>query len=204
MIHKGQKVHSEEHKKNLSERLKKNNPMWSLSEEQERQRVIKMKATKKENYLSGKTPNPRGMLGKHRTEEFKKHMSKIMKEKQRRGELYSWIDYNSDPERFKDSSIEIILQEQLTKRAIKYRTHVRILGIPDIVINDTVVVFADGCYWHGCVDCYPHSWFINNKHDPEVTEGLKELGYKVLRFWGHEIRADPEGCVDQIMEVMNS
>jgi len=201
---RGKKIHTEKWKKILSEKIKgDNNPMRNITAEKEKIRVQKMSQTLKKLYQDMNN-HPRGMLGKHRTEKFKKHMSKIMKEKMKNGELYSFSEYNSDPKRFRDSSIEKIMREKLMERQITYKKHVRILGTPDILVNDNLAVFVDGCYWHGCLSCCPNSPHINNKHDPEVTKGLEKQGYKVLRFWGHEIRTDPDGCANRVEEVMNS
>ena len=71
-------------------------------------------------------------------------------------------------------------------------------GSPDIVIKEKrVAVFVDGCFWHGCPEHYKRPMF-NQKYWDKKLEGNKErdrkndvelvnLGWKVLRFWAHEI-----------------
>jgi len=73
-------------------------------------------------------------------------------------------------------------------------------GNPDFVFATAkVAVFADGCFWHGCVDC-PHSpirsnaqyWkrkiAHNREKDARISRQLESGGWLVLRFWEHEIR----------------
>lgn len=68
-----------------------------------------------------------------------------------------------------------------------------------------VVVFIDGCYWHGCPLHYtsPKSnteyWsskvFANRERDARTTKMLTELGWTVLRFWTHH---DPVEIAEEI------
>jgi DNA mismatch endonuclease (patch repair protein) len=61
-----------------------------------------------------------------------------------------------------------------------------------------VAVFVDGCYWHGCVQHHkvPESnreWWTekirrNRLRDEQTTEHLEQLGWRVLRFWEHDVR----------------
>ena len=106
----------------------------------------------------------------------------------------------------KDSDIEIMLQEELNNRKIEYKTHVHLKGQPDIAFPDKkVVVFADGCYWHGCPICdYSGPERRDKSRDERVTKFLESKGWRVLRFWGHEIRKNPSQVVDKIMEVYNN
>lgn len=63
-----------------------------------------------------------------------------------------------------------------------------------------VVVFIDGCFWHGCPLHYtsPKSnaryWstkvVANRERDTRTTEALTELGWTVLRFWTHQPPAE--------------
>jgi len=101
----------------------------------------------------------------------------------------------------KDTDIEIKLQKALENKNIDFITHYPVTGQPDITfINQKVAVFCDGCYWHGCPTC---GFDAPNPHrDAEVNSTLKNKGWKVLRFWGHEIKGDVEECVKRIEMVM--
>src|SRR5262249_43571731 len=60
-----------------------------------------------------------------------------------------------------------------------------------------LVVFVDGCYWHGCRRCghvpnvnrpYWSAKIVGNRaRDLRNTKLLKSAGYRVVRFWEHEL-----------------
>ena len=72
----------------------------------------------------------------------------------------------------------------------------------------SLVVFIDGCYWHGCETCghFPRAnsgyWkakiLRNRERDVQVTQCLTNEGYTVLRFWEHELAYNLEDCIAQI------
>lgn len=91
----------------------------------------------------------------------------------------------------KDTSIETKLQKQLESAGIFYRRHEPIIGQPDIYLPDgKVCIFADGCYWHGCHECfgYPNPKLSQWYRDFRVKNDLELEGYKVIRIWEHDIR----------------
>ena len=67
-----------------------------------------------------------------------------------------------------------------------------------------IAIFVDGCFWHACPKCYvePKSnkdyWLTkierNVRRDSKISEHLIEGGWKVIRFWEHEIMDDPQAC----------
>jgi DNA mismatch endonuclease (patch repair protein) len=71
-------------------------------------------------------------------------------------------------------------------------------GRPDFVFRrQHVCVFVDGCFWHGCPRCYrrPSSnrkyWDEkvkrNRARDRRVNQELRRRGWRVLRFWEHDL-----------------
>src|ERR1035437_146867 len=71
-------------------------------------------------------------------------------------------------------------------------------GKPDFVFPlQRLVVFVDGCFWHGCPKCYrrPSShtdyWDAkaarNRARDVKITARLKQDGWRVLRIWEHQL-----------------
>ena len=72
-----------------------------------------------------------------------------------------------------------------------------------------VVVFVDGCYWHGCAEHYIASksnvdyWAPkiarNRERDREFDTQLREAGWTVVRAWEHE---DPEAVADLVEEAI--
>lgn len=79
-----------------------------------------------------------------------------------------------------------------------WRRNQPLLGKPDFIFRrERVVVFVDGCFWHGCPKCYkrPSSnqkfWdtkFANNrKRDRLVSRELRREGWTVIRIWQHQL-----------------
>lgn len=71
-------------------------------------------------------------------------------------------------------------------------------GKPDFLFAAArVVLFIDGCYWHGCPTCghvpsvnRPY-WAAkierNRQRDRRNNRKLRSAGYRVLRVWEHEL-----------------
>ena len=79
-----------------------------------------------------------------------------------------------------------------------WRRNQPLLGKPDFTFRrERVVVFVDGCFWHGCPKCYkrPKSnqefWdekiANNRKRDRKVSRELRRDGWKVIRVWQHRL-----------------
>jgi len=133
-------------------------------------------------------------------------MDKISKEK--RSEIMSKIHS-------KNTRLEVDFRKQIWSRGLRYRLHYKIPGKPDFVfISQKISVFVDSCFWHRCPKHFrmPKSnqdyWIPkinrNVKHDREINALLKKEGWRVLRFWEHEINKNAEGCIDRIMNAFNS
>jgi DNA mismatch endonuclease (patch repair protein) len=71
-------------------------------------------------------------------------------------------------------------------------------GNPDVYFPETkIVVFVDGCFWHGCPRCghVPHTnsafWQAkfsrNQERDILNTQTLKRNGMRVVRIWEHSL-----------------
>jgi DNA mismatch endonuclease (patch repair protein) len=102
---------------------------------------------------------------------------------------------------------ERALASGLWRRGLRYYTHAgyksktgeRLPGDPDLVFSrNKIVVFVDGCFWHGCSQCRKHVglkgdfWVKkirgNKERDRLVTESLKDLGWRVIRIPEHDVR----------------
>jgi DNA mismatch endonuclease, patch repair protein len=99
-----------------------------------------------------------------------------------------------------NKSTEARIRAKLVRAGVRgWRLHpVGLPGKPDILFPDRrLVVFVDGCYWHGCPCCVrprkvnSEYWKAkiegNQRRDARNTATLKEQGYSVLRVWEHEL-----------------
>ena len=162
----------------------------------------KVSKTLKKRYQNGTIIHP--LIGKKHKQEtiekIKKSKESIeIKEKYRQNRLRQVFP-------FKDTKIEIKLQEALKKESINFETHKPILGQPDIFIEPNICVFADGCYWHSCEKCVDKNKMDNRQRyaktkDLVITQKLANEGYIVLRFWEHEIHTDINSCISKIKEM---
>ncbi len=118
----------------------------------------------------------------------------------------------------KDTQIECILRRALWKEGIRYRkNYVKLPGKPDIVLTKYMIaIFCDSEFFHGkdwdSLVCTlkrgSNSEFWINKikknilHDDEVNKQLKYMGWDVIRFWGKDIKRNPEECVMVVKEAI--
>lgn len=83
-----------------------------------------------------------------------------------------------------------------------WRRRQQVLGKPDFVFwRLRVVVFVDGCFWHGCPKHGRNpgsnqSYWLpklrrNKSRDAEVSRELVRRGWTVIRFWEHQL-ANPD------------
>lgn len=87
-------------------------------------------------------------------------------------------------------------------------------GRPDIVVpRQKVVVFVDGCFWHGCPDHYTEPddnrefWqrklAANRLRDELVNRALTGSGWTILRLWEHELKKRSlEDTVNRVTTVL--
>lgn len=119
---------------------------------------------------------------------------------------------------------ELDLASALWKKGLRYLTdcgykarHGKSLpGHPDLIFTrKKVVVFLDGCYWHGCPTCQKSAretnpfWLdkikSNRERDQRNTALLEGMGWCVLRIWEHQVRrkASVETTLDYLVQFLN-
>jgi DNA mismatch endonuclease (patch repair protein) len=87
------------------------------------------------------------------------------------------------------------------ERITGWRRHLPILGRPDFMfVRQHLVVFIDGCFWHGCKTCghIPKSrqafWRTkisrNQARDKRYTDALRNRGLIVIRVWEHDLKTE--------------
>lgn len=110
----------------------------------------------------------------------------------------------------KDTIPEQLIQNKLKELNIPFKTHLNIDNIaqPDIFIEMNICIFIDGCYWHGCEQCFDRNkmsgWIKSRKiKDILITQKLIEDNYMVIRLWEHEIKKSIDLCLLQIKDKLN-
>ena len=82
-----------------------------------------------------------------------------------------------------------------------WEKHPPILGKPDFLFpNQKLVIFVDGCYWHGCprhvrfpqtrADYWRDKIDRNRRRDNRIRRQLRREGYHVMRVWEHDLKSD--------------
>jgi DNA mismatch endonuclease (patch repair protein) len=112
--------------------------------------------------------------------------------------------------RGKDTKPEILFRKELWRLGIRYRKHSKkIPGNPDILIKKyKMVIFIDGEFWHGYnwkekkkkIKANRDFWIPkierNMQRDFENNLKLENLGFKVFRFWEHQIKREMPYCLN--------
>ena len=95
-----------------------------------------------------------------------------------------------------------------------WRRNYPLPGKPDFVFRTSrLAVFIDGCFWHGCAKCrlvpksnqdYWNEKIHRNKfRDKSVNIDLKKKGWRVVRFWEHEMK-HPERLASRMIRFIKS
>ena len=120
--------------------------------------------------------------------------------------------------RSKDTKIEILLRRALWKKGYRYRKNYdRLPGHPDIAITKyKIAIFCDGEFFHGKdwevlkprLEKSNNSEFWiskiskNRERDNEINKRLLFEGWTVIRFWGNDIKKNPDECIKVIEEAI--
>lgn len=113
-----------------------------------------------------------------------------------------------------NTSLERKVDVAFQDRGWVYQRNVGTLpGRPDFVFGkERVIVFVDGDFWHGWR--FP-KWkekltaYWRNKiertrqRDRSNFQRLRRQGWKVLRFWSHQIDRDLEGVVESVADALD-
>lgn len=118
----------------------------------------------------------------------------------------------------KNTKIEVILRKALWNAGFRYRKNYdKLPGKPDIALTKyKIAIFCDGEFFHGKdwevlkpkleKGNNPDFWIKkitrNQQRDEEVNKQLLFMGWTVIRFWGNEIKKNPEQCVKVVEETI--
>ena len=112
---------------------------------------------------------------------------------------------------------EVAFAKLLRAHAITgWRRHLPIIGRPDFTFRrQRVVIFIDGCFWHGCPKhatmpkgnrpFWKKKFARNQARDRLVTRTLRKAGWRVLRIWEHELaRRHQARCMRRVERVLTT
>ena len=140
--------------------------------------------------------------------DFSKERAKDKLSKKKRSNLMSKI-------RSKNTKFETEFIDKLRKNTRKkFRVHVRkIRGTPDIVFDKyRVCVFLDSDFWHGWQyprwkhllknDFWREKIEKNRARDRRNTAFLRRKGWRVLRFWEHQLKNDYDWAIAKVLKAL--
>lgn len=112
-----------------------------------------------------------------------------------------------------DTAPEIKLRHALWRSGLRYRKNCKVEGTrPDVCFSKRrLVIFVDGCFWHGCpahytaprnnADFWRAKLKRNQARDRRDDEALKAAGWEVLRFWECEVSRSLETVIGKVMKA---
>lgn len=124
--------------------------------------------------------------------------------------------------RGRDTKPELALRRELHRRGWRYRVDIAPLASlrcrGDLVFGkQRVVVFVDGCFWHGCsthrsIPKANAAWWKTKlsataARDHRNNQVLSAAGWKVVRVWEHEGAQEAADRVEEALkgaEAVNS
>lgn len=127
--------------------------------------------------------------------------------KKKRSEIMSRV-------RNKDSKMEVEFRKKIWKAGFRYRKNVtKYFGKPDLAFKKyKTAIFIDSCFWHGCKmhGSTPQTrkkfWIAklrrNVQRDKDVNHYYKKIGWKIIRIWEHEIKADLNKVIKKIVNFL--
>lgn len=200
-----------EHPGKLAERGKKHHDFYSNHPEIKIKQGEKMKNKYRDGILVVKGEN-NPFYGKKHAKESLEKMSAAGKEIWNTPEKKEFARQRRLKQAFpfKDTKIEIKVQEALKEKGVEFKIHVPILGQPDIFIEPNICIFCDGDYWHANPERYKANDIMKKGYtakqiqdkDCFVTQTLKSEGYLVLRFWEHDINENFDSVIQEIISII--
>ncbi|MBS1536194.1 MAG: DNA mismatch endonuclease Vsr [Bacteroidetes bacterium] len=135
-------------------------------------------------------------------------MDKLTKEQRRK---------NMQAVKSSGSAIETMLAKELWKKGYRYRKNdASVFGKPDLTFKKMkIAIFVDSEFWHGKdweirksdhksnVEFWHSKIERNIERDKEVNLQLTNQGWKILRFWGKEIKSNLKQCINSIEISIN-
>jgi very-short-patch-repair endonuclease len=111
-----------------------------------------------------------------------------------------------------NTDIEILMSVMLDMLNIEYHSQFFITHNADVFSYDfkikelPILIEVDGDYWHGGPGVKEHTPFINGTKTTDILKNEVALqhGYILLRFWGSDIKNNPQQVVSTLLEAIKS
>jgi DNA mismatch endonuclease (patch repair protein) len=125
---------------------------------------------------------------------------------QRHKNMQNIRSVNTAPER--------LVAKEFRKRKIYFSQHSKtLIGKPDFIFRKKrVVVFVDSDFWHGHskrlimpksnLEYWAKKIKRNRARDKVVNSALKKSGWKVLRFWEHDIKNNLNRNLTKVLKAI--
>jgi DNA mismatch endonuclease (patch repair protein) len=116
--------------------------------------------------------------------------------------------------KFGNEATEMRLVRLLRRDGVSgWRRHLTLPGRPDFTFRrERVVVFIDGCFWHGCPRCnwtpasnttyWQEKLRRNKARDRQADRALRQAGWHVLRVWEHTLKRQPGRVLSRIRAAL--
>jgi len=100
-------------------------------------------------------------------------------------------------------------------RITGWRRNQKVFGKPDFLFRrNRLAIFLDGCFWHGCPkhcniparnrEFWKKKFASNMARDRRVNRELRQLGWRVVRIWEHDLTRRGEVCIRRIQLSLRS
>ena len=105
--------------------------------------------------------------------------------------------YNKAHQKTEGTDIEVLMESALSKMGVNYipQYPVTRISVVDFYLPDSgTAIYCDGDYWHNLPK--------HKKKDALQNDLLASAGYRVLRFWGKEIKEEMPSCIKKIKQAI--
>jgi len=155
---------------------------------------MSLRATGEKNPMFGKS----AWLGKTHSEETKRKI----RESVTKYMLTHHRKFNEETQIERDIKNELIVN-QITYIA-QYPIPTTRYAVDFFIPSANLIVECDGCRYHACIKC-GHTYFEQRRErDAARTAELEELGYRIIRFWEHDIESSLDACIKMILDSINT
>lgn len=203
------KTLSEEHRRKLSESHKGRKLNFFQKHKDNLSKSLKGKYTKEKNakWKGGKV-ECKCLICKGI---FYKHPSKIRRGHGKYCSLSCTAISVNKRTKKKGTDIEQLIEIELCKRQIPFNKQIAFPEahtVVDFLLPNNIIIYVDDKYWHCDPEFYKPDYYHKSKimYAKDIWENnliknikLKNMGYKVFRFWDREIKASPSACIDKIL-----